>query len=257
VSQEANGCRSDSASFEINVLEAPQISLSGDTLLCAEELSLLSVNGDNQAVQWSTGETTTSIEVNAGTYFVFTTIANGCNDTLNIEVNNAEPTAAISPSGAITVLVNTPLALSDSSLTPNFTSIESYIWDFDGNEESGPSISISFSDTGWVNLIYTITNDAGCIDTLTTDILVIADVIVPNVFTPNGDGKNDLFVIQNLEAFENAALRIYTRWGRLVYASENYINSWDGAGATDGTYFYVLDIPMLEKKYEGTVTILR
>ena len=176
---------------------------------------------------------------------------------MSIQVNNAEPTAIISPSGAITVLVNTPLVLSDSSFTPNLTTIESYIWNFEGSEENGPSVNVSFSDTGWVNLIYTITNDAGCLDTLSTEILVIADVIVPNVFTPNGDGKNDLFVIQNLEAFENATLRIYTRWGRLVYESENYINNWDGAEATDGTYFYVLDVPLLEKKYEGTVTILR
>ena len=257
VSQEANGCRSDSASFELNVLEAPQISLSGDTLLCAEELSLLSVFGNNDAVQWNTGATTSSIEVAAGSYTVFTTIPNGCNDTLSIQVINAEPAAQISPSDNLTVLVNTPLALNDSSFTPAGSSIESYIWDFEGNEEIGPSVSISFADTGWVNLIYTIANDAGCLDTFITDILVISDVIVPNVFTPNGDGKNDLFVIQNLEAFENAALRIYTRWGRLVYQSEKYINQWDGSGATDGTYFYILDVPLLEKKYEGTVTILR
>jgi hypothetical protein len=42
-----------------------------------------------------------------------------------------------------------------------------------------------------------------------------------------------------------------------VYQSEKYINQWDGSGATDGTYFYILDVPLLEKKYEGTVTILR
>lgn len=257
VSQEANGCRSDSVSFELNVLETPQIFISGDTLLCEEELSILTVGGDNQAVQWSTGETTPSIEVTAGNYTVFTTIPNGCNDTINIQVNNAEPTANIIPSGPITVLVNTPLVLSDSSFTPNASTIESYIWDFEGSEEIGPSITVSFSDTGWVNLIYTVTNDAGCLDTLSSEILVIADVIVPNVFTPNGDGKNDLFVIQNLEAFDNAGLRIYTRWGRLVFESDNYINNWDGAEATDGTYFYVLDVPLLEKKYEGTVTILR
>jgi gliding motility-associated-like protein len=257
VSQETNGCRSDSASFELNVLEAPQIFLSGDTLICAEEFSLLTVGGDNQAVQWSTGETTVSIEVTAGNYSVFTTLENGCNDTLSIQVYDAEPSAQISPSEAITVLLNTPLSFTDSSYTPLGTEIESFIWDFEGSEESGPEITVSFSDTGLVNLIYTITNDAGCLDTLSTEILVIADVIVPNVFTPNGDGKNDFFVIQNLEAFDNAGLRIYTRWGRLIFQSENYINNWDGAEATDGTYFYILDVPLLEKKYEGTVTILR
>jgi gliding motility-associated-like protein len=69
---------------------------------------------------------------------------------------------------------------------------------------------------------------------------------VPNIITPNGDGKNDEFVISGLE--NGTKLTIYNRWGDVVYTSTNYNNDWNGKNITDGVYFYVLDLPRKESK---------
>jgi gliding motility-associated-like protein/uncharacterized repeat protein (TIGR01451 family) len=65
---------------------------------------------------------------------------------------------------------------------------------------------------------------------------------IPNTFTPNGDGKNDNFLIKGLENYEGVSLFVYNRWGDEVYRNNNYKNEWDGNGLNDGTYFYVLKL---------------
>jgi gliding motility-associated-like protein len=69
---------------------------------------------------------------------------------------------------------------------------------------------------------------------------------VPNIMTPNGDGKNDNFVINGLES--GTKLTIYNRWGDVVYTTNNYNNDWDGRNIAEGVYFYVLDLPRKDAK---------
>jgi gliding motility-associated-like protein len=88
-------------------------------------------------------------------------------------------------------------------------------------------------------------------------ITVKCELVVPNVFTPNGDGTNDLFVIGNLELYPNSKMMIYNRWGRKVYTSDNYLNNWDGGDLSEGVYYFVLDVPAKPEKVHGTVTILK
>ena len=59
-----------------------------------------------------------------------------------------------------------------------------------------------------------------------------------NVFTPNGDAKNDLFIIENIERYPHTALTIFNRWGRPVYHSDDYLNTYDGGSTSAGTYYY-------------------
>ncbi len=80
------------------------------------------------------------------------------------------------------------------------------------------------------------------------------NVEIPNVITPNGDGVNDIFVIKNLEYHPNSTLTIFDRWGRKVYTTGNYNNDWKGEGISDGTFYYVLDVPQ-DKSYNGFITV--
>jgi len=84
-------------------------------------------------------------------------------------------------------------------------------------------------------------------------------IIIPNVITPNGDGRNDRFVIRNLLSYDSRAIIIKNRWGRTVYESTNYNNDWDGSNVPDGVYYGILNI--LEgdsnKQYTFTITVLR
>ncbi len=71
-------------------------------------------------------------------------------------------------------------------------------------------------------------------------------LIFADFFSPNGDGHNDTFIIQNIELYPNNELKVFNRWGELVYSTTNYLNDWNGnskGGIVDtklseGTYFY-------------------
>lgn len=93
-----------------------------------------------------------------------------------------------------------------------------------------------------------------------TDHKQIGALHVHNVFTPNGDGKNDTFTIDNLSSFEENQLTIVNRWQSTVYQTKNYKNDWNGSELSDGTYFYIIKVrngqqPWIEQK--GYVTLLR
>lgn len=83
------------------------------------------------------------------------------------------------------------------------------------------------------------------------------EILVPNVFSPNSDGKNEYFVIKNLQNYSCSKLTIYNRWGLVVYESDCYLNNWDGDGVPDGTYYYVLNLSNGEKARYGFLTVLR
>lgn len=65
-------------------------------------------------------------------------------------------------------------------------------------------------------------------------------ITVPNVITPNGDGRNETFVIPNLEPYKENELFIYNRYHQLIYSQKNYQQNWDGGGYPSGTYYYLL-----------------
>jgi gliding motility-associated-like protein/uncharacterized repeat protein (TIGR01451 family) len=87
----------------------------------------------------------------------------------------------------------------------------------------------------------------------------ITGIIIPNVFTPNEDGKNDSFVVPGIEKYENE-ITIINRWGGTVYYSKAYKNDWKGEGLNEGTYYYVIKVKNSTGKWEvhnGYVTLLR
>lgn len=91
-------------------------------------------------------------------------------------------------------------------------------------------------------------------------IQVVNSFTIPNIFTPNGDGINDYFVIPALANYPDNEINIFNRAGNNVYTSKSYKNDWMGSGLSDGTYFYILKVRMDNEKtevYKGYVTMLR
>ncbi len=86
---------------------------------------------------------------------------------------------------------------------------------------------------------------------------------LPNVITPNGDGVNDLFIVEFAEYFPDASLRIFNRWGLEVFSQENYDQyqerngGWNPGDLSEGVYFIELRLPSLNKVETGNLTILR
>lgn len=97
-------------------------------------------------------------------------------------------------------------------------------------------------------------------DTVRVEVVPGSKLFFYSAFTPNGDGENDFFYIGNLEKYPDNNLKIYNRYGKLIYSATNYDNTWNGTYLGNliptGTYFYILDDGK-SKKYNGTVTILR
>ncbi len=110
--------------------------------------------------------------------------------------------------------------------------------------------------------LVTVTNDVGC--SVTTDIsLVVTEdfkVDATNLLTPNGDGKNDRWVIRNIDSYPDNEVKIFDRAGRMVYTKRNYANEFDGRInghlLAEGTYYYLLDIGQGKKLYKGFITII-
>ena len=84
-------------------------------------------------------------------------------------------------------------------------------------------------------------------------------ITIPNIFTPNGDGYNDYFVIEGIEQCEKSQLVIKSMDGRIVYRSTSYQNNWDGEGLPDGVYLYyfLYTINDIEKGVDGRVILKR
>ena len=121
----------------------------------------------------------------------------------------------------------------------------SYTWDNGTNGATNSGI-----DAG--NHTVTVTDAAGCsvdevLDLACTQLIPI---VVPQLITPNGDGKNDVWIIQNIQQYPEIKVWVYNRWGNLVYQSQPYNNDWNGyyteGGNVNGplpasTYFYLID----------------
>jgi len=85
--------------------------------------------------------------------------------------------------------------------------------------------------------------------------------MVPNVITPNEDGINDFFFVNEILLYAPVDLIIYNRWGMMVFENDDYQNNWDGDNFSGkplvpGTYYYVLKLTDAEDR-AGFITIIR
>jgi gliding motility-associated-like protein len=118
----------------------------------------------------------------------------------------------------------------------------SYLWQ-DG------STSQTFTATQPGIYSVTVTNASGCTASAQMAVVMCDDlkdllqtIKIPNVFTPNGDGRNEFFEIKNLSQFLGNKLTIYDRWGGLVYEAVNYNSNWNATGVDPSVYFYQLTV---------------
>ncbi|GAA0558101.1 Ig-like domain-containing protein [Chitinophaga japonensis] len=109
----------------------------------------------------------------------------------------------------------------------------------------------------------TATSAASCTGAGSINIAVVDDfkVDATNILTPNGDGRNDRWVIRNIDSYPDNELKIFDRAGRLVYQRRNYSNDWDGtlngSPLAEGTYYYILTINGGAATTKGYITIVR
>jgi len=211
------------------------------------------------------GQTTGSISVDAFTdilvegqetitfYIIY---QNGCgNDTVQatIYIDNVEPIQIVASATEEICTDALEFALLASNATGGYGPL-TYIWDNGGG--FGDSVMVAPPET--TTYTVTVTDTCGNSETASVTVIVNCDIIVPNVFTPNGDGINDFFIVKYLDDYPNSRLVVYNRWGKMVYENSNYQNNWDGDGVADGTYYFIVtpSDPEQEEQH-GHMTILR
>jgi gliding motility-associated-like protein len=107
-------------------------------------------------------------------------------------------------------------------------------------EEDSLSINQSFEFTAIYPGTYNVVAIDECNEEVSYELIFIScETMIPNVFTPNSDGKNDAFSISGIAGFPGSSLEIYNRWGIMIYSSVNYNNTWDGEDHPGGTYYYI------------------
>jgi gliding motility-associated-like protein len=185
---------------------------------------------------WTNGATSQTVSVGPGIYNVAVVDSNGCSGSSNIVYLTSFPALA-------TPTVSGNATLLTASTAPN------YQWYYNGAPISGAN-SGTYVPTLSGNYAVGVTDPYNCADAMSATIEVILDITaddIPQGFSPNGDGINDRFEIQNINQFLGNSLVVMNRWGQKVFSQAPYSNSFNGKGLggedlPDGTYFYILDL---------------
>lgn len=190
--------------------------------------------------------------------------------------------------GDTVYLQNPHVTYSFENLSADSIAVIDFVWILNSTYDitsTSETPRFTYVETGNYSTDLKVYNPQSC-DTTYSKTIVVEPVKlkIPNVFTPNGDGINDFFIIsadnggstksgdetreggleyQNYEPlsryYESSELTIFNRWGRVVYNSKDYKNDWDGGNLSDGTYFYVLKCHGLRQDatYQGTIAIVK
>lgn len=242
----------------IIIKEVPEVTALPDNItICSGETfsTTLTPCIGSSTVNWmgnsnsGSGTTLSETLTNNGTTISTTTyqvyaVNNGCpSDTIIVNVNTVPLPNAGFINNPNPIIINTPVTFLDNSTVFGGGAI-SWFWSFgDATFDNSQTPTHIYTVPGIYNVCLAIETTEGCIDTICEDIEVIPAVLVlPNIVTPNGDNSNDFLYFKYLEFFGSNSLKVFNRWGTLVFEKDNYKNDWTPKELSDGTYYYILTV---------------
>lgn len=258
----SNICGTDTASQQVTVDPVATASISGaPAALCPNETATLTASGGTSYL-WSTGSTSAIINVNSGGIYSVTVSTSCGSDVSSVAFNQSTLDVSFIPDtlgGAF------PLDVNFMNTSLNGTT---YVWNFgDGASSSANSPQHTFQSNGSFNVILTGTDPLGCTDTAQITILVYDDtqITIPNVFTPNNDGKNELFNIFTNKTTLGINGYIFNRWGKEIATWNSLSGGWNGKTnggkeVAEGVYVYIIKITYPDGKIDernGSVSLIR
>jgi gliding motility-associated-like protein len=258
----SNGtCPNTSDLVILKINKKPALMVEKPEAICSGESIYLAADGAENFL-WSPGDITGPVvEVSPMENTVYTIVGTsheGCSDTTDIVV-------VVKPSPQVTLTASDYDVYIGDEVFLQVTGADYYTWNLDN----------LFGDHGSIvvdeNTIVEVTGQAGngChgSDTVEIRILGYHALKIPEGYSPNADGIHDNFDIIGIEAFPSNNLKVFNRWGSLVFESDGYHNEWDGFSNSnllkgsyklpEGTYYYILDLGDGTELLSGFVYISR
>lgn len=286
----SDGCTSPNATanFTVHVNPLPIGDFNADKTSGCAPLNvnfLASSNGANDQYVWQLGQGALGGGINTGnpvnysypdtgSYSVNVTITNqfGCSTTItknNYITVYPNPIADFNANPWLTTILEPNVQFTNLSMGAN-----SYFWDF-GDYDSGDKNNSTvmhpkhdYSYAGIYKVYLIASNSFGCTDTAVHTLEILPDyaIYIPNAFTPDDNGKNDIFQPKGVGINPDSyRMYIFDRWGEVIFSSNNFFIGWDGKvkGSTqkaqDGVYIYKIyaeDLYGNQHQYVGHLTLL-
>lgn len=247
----------------ITVHNPPVVNLGSNLVICELEPFELDAGAGFTSYIWSTGDITQTITViSAGTYSVTVTDVNNCSASASVQVSTVSQYDA-------TITTTEPLCHNEGQITLQAVHTTDGIWYGTGIIDSTAGIFDTYvAGIGTHLVIHSIPGACGDIDSAYITVIDCSElpehIYVPNIFSPNQDGQNDILYVygSGIAQFE---LIVYNRWGQKIFESTEFSKGWDGTYkkklCPPGVYVYLLKYTFLNSTEQhtlsGTITLVR
>lgn len=220
-----------------------ELELGADTILCAGQPYQLKVPDEYLDVRWNNSLTTQVIDVIAEGFYSVTGRVKNCLYTDSVEIKFDHTPTSLFPTEEVLLC-----KLSELKLSPG-QNFSSYMWQ-DGSTDS----TLTAYSPGQYSV--SVRNACGLFkDTIDLALFDPSLLVIPNVITPNGDFKNETFVVDN--NLIGGRLEVFNRSGQRVFYSSNYQNNWDAGGLEVGVYYFLITENYCSFRVNGWVNVLR
>ena len=262
-----NGCVL-SASTTVNAFDAiflPNFTdYFSDTICLGDNITISLINNPNFTYSWNSGHLTSTITVNPTdprTDYILTIV-----DVVNCPFSSFDITASIwtTQLPIIPIATPNPIKVGDEVelRAASSNNYSSYSW----TNESGDNIANSKSTLVYPEITttyYIMVEDAnGCQGY--DSVRVVVGLMVYDGISPNGDGYNDFWEIEDIDKYPDADIEVYNRWGSLLFSAKGDAyndNKWDGTHNGEllpiGTYYYIINLNNDSELQSGAITIIR
>jgi gliding motility-associated-like protein len=260
----SSGCADDTLAIQFNFFALPIAGFLASSTNCNGTVSFLNQSINGSTFQWDFGDNSFSNSVNPahnysipGSYTVKLVVKSdkcGSDSIEQLVLVPKKPVADFSYSIDICQNVGFVNLSADANI---------FYWNFgDGSFSNNMNAVNQYLNPGAYN-VSLISVSGSCSDTIVKVVQIDEDnfgnIFIPNVFTPNFDGLNDVYQLQGTSGCGDFSFMIFNRWGQLIYENTTGIVKWDGTYAgsyvPEGVYFY--RISSLRYVRNGTITLIR
>lgn len=265
VSDTVGGCPSaPSAPLTVSITAGPlPVIIPSQRSFCpgTSSVTLDATTANATAYLWSTASTQPSIVITSPGFYEVTVTVSGCTGTDTITINSELPLGPLPPFDSSTICRGDTVMI--NATTANATS---YVWSGPGFSSTSPIVVLDSAG------VYSVAVSNNCGSAIGSTTLTLIDcecrIVVPNAFTPNGDGVNDYFYPDfDCNNPTSLTMKIFNRWGEKVYETTDLYGQWDGTykGTIQpaGVYVYYIEFNGITNntqksfKLMGSLTLIR